>query len=149
MQPLWEVADFVRTLRRQMRFGEFSRAPLRLLRVELRENIAECDWMARAVDPWDADLSPSVRDRNLTEQALRDAMNVRDLLFSVFPDVATANIRVYREGELPSLIIAGMVKREEPPPKGTRSLAMRVKLCGLQFRLDDGRLEPLPREGPT
>ena len=36
MRQLWEVADFVRKMRRQMRFGELSRAPLKLLRMELR-----------------------------------------------------------------------------------------------------------------
>ena len=50
MRPLWEVADFVRSMRRQMRFGEFSRSPLRLLRVELREDTAECDWILRPPD---------------------------------------------------------------------------------------------------
>jgi len=56
MRPLWEVADFVRSMRRQMRFGEFSRSPLRLLRVELREDTAECDWILRPPDIWDDSL---------------------------------------------------------------------------------------------
>ena len=38
MRQLWEVADFVRKMRREMRFGEISRAPLQLLRVELRND---------------------------------------------------------------------------------------------------------------
>jgi hypothetical protein len=54
MRQLWEVADFVRTVRREMRFGELSRAPLRLLRLELREDAMECDWVARPPDVWDA-----------------------------------------------------------------------------------------------
>src|ERR1700721_552182 len=33
MKPVWDVADFVRGLRREMRFGELSRAPLKLLRL--------------------------------------------------------------------------------------------------------------------
>ena len=47
MNPFWKVADFVRSLRREMRFGQLSRAPLRLLRLELLEKTVVCDWMAR------------------------------------------------------------------------------------------------------
>ena len=61
MRPLWEVADFVRSIRRQMRFGELSRAPLQLLRVEFARTCAtvECDWIARPADTWDSNLRPS------------------------------------------------------------------------------------------
>src|SRR2546428_11687574 len=79
MNPFWEVADFVRGLRREMRFGELSRAPLRLLRLELRGDSVACDWIARPADVWDAGLQRDQRERNVSEQALRDAIRVRDL----------------------------------------------------------------------
>ena len=47
MKDLWEVGEFVRKIRARMRFGELSRAPLRLLRLELRGDTAQCDWLAR------------------------------------------------------------------------------------------------------
>jgi hypothetical protein len=149
MRALWELADFVRDVRRKMRFGELSRAPLSLLSLEWRGDSARCEWLARPADAWDADLSPSVRDRRVTEQALQDAVAVRDLLFSALPDLVTANLRVYRQGDPPELIIAGTVLRDYPALHGIRSVAMRVKLCGLQFQTRDGKLEPLLREGPT
>jgi hypothetical protein len=149
MRALWELADFVRDVRREMRFGELSRAPLQLLSLEWRGASAKCEWLARPADVWDAALSSSTRDRNVTEQALKDAVAVRDLLFSALPDLATANLRVYRDGEPPELIIAGTVMRDSRASNGIRSLAMRVKLCGLQFHMQDGKLEPLLREGPT
>lgn len=145
---LADVDVFVSRMRTRVRFGELSRAPLRLLRVEIRGDAIECEWMARPADPWDIDLSETVRERNIAEQALRDAVAVRQLLLSTFRWAATAAIRVYREGEVPELIIAGTVARESPSLTGIRSLAMRVKLCGLQFRLDDGRLQPLQAEAP-
>ena len=81
MQPLWEVADFVRKMRRQMRFGELSRAPLALLRMELRNDALECDWMARPPDAWDCSLRRAERDHNESLQALADAIAVRNLIF--------------------------------------------------------------------
>lgn len=149
MRTLWELGDFIRATRREMRFGELSRAPLRLLSVEWRGDSAKCEWMARPADVWDEDISRSIRERKVTEQALKDAIAIRDLLFSVIPGIRTANLRVYREGEPPELVIAGSVTRDSPALNGIRSLAMRVKLCGLQFHLENGKLEPLLREGPT
>jgi hypothetical protein len=149
MRALWELGDFVRAMRTEMRFGELSRAPLRLLSLEWRSNSVKCEWMARPADVWDADVSRSIRERKVTEQALKDAIAIRDLLFSVLPGIASANLRVYREGEPPELVIAGSVTRDSPALSGIRSLAMRVKLCGLHFHMENGKLEPLLREGPT
>jgi hypothetical protein len=149
MRALWELGYFVRAMRREMRFGELSRAPLRLLSLEWRSDSIKCEWMARPADVWDADLSRSIRERTVTEQALKDAIAIRDLLFSVLPGITSANLRVYREGEPPELVIAGSVTRDSPALSGIRSLAMRVKLCGLHFHLENGKLEPLLREGPT
>src|SRR5713226_6278057 len=49
-QWLWEASDFVRKVRLRMRFGEMSRLPLRLLRLELGHETAVCEWVARAND---------------------------------------------------------------------------------------------------
>jgi len=58
MKKLWEDADFVRNVHRRLRFGELSRARLKLLRLELRSDEAGCEWMARPADPWDTHVSP-------------------------------------------------------------------------------------------
>ncbi len=145
MKQLWDAADFVRRVRRQLRFGTLSRAPLRLLRLELRGDKAECEWMVRAPDPWDCDLPIAVAQQNQTLQALGDALLVRELLFDMLPDTHTAKFRVYRPaaGASAKLIITGTVTREDRPPLRVASEAMRAKLCGLHFRLEDGVLEPL------
>ena len=46
MKQLWEAADFIRNVHRRLRFGDLSRAPLKLLRLEVRGEEAECEWMA-------------------------------------------------------------------------------------------------------
>ena len=84
---------------------------------------------------------------NVSAQALRDAISIRALLFQMLPDISRAVLRVYRlTGESLELIITGVVRREEQAPATVRSLAMRAKLCGLQFWLDDGILESLHPE---
>ncbi len=147
MKQLWEFGNFVRGVRARMRFGELSRTPLRLLRLQLQDEKAECDWVARPADPWDSALERIVRDRQASSQALHDAIRIREMLFDALPEVRNAELRAYRQSarEPPHLIISGMVTREigTGNPKKVTSLAMQAKLYGFKFWLDDGVLVPL------
>jgi hypothetical protein len=150
MQQLWEVSDFVRKLQVRMRFGKLSRAPLKLLRFELRGNLAECEWMARPADPWDADLPPSIGERNASAQALEDSLAVRWMLFAAMPGVSSAVFRVYRavKGAEAELIIVGTVERDAKVAGNIRSLAMRAQLFGFRFWMDNGVLGTLQPNAP-
>jgi hypothetical protein len=145
---LSQIGHFIRAQRIQMRFGELSRAPLRLLRLELRGNSAECDFMSRPTDEWDRDIPRRVGDLNVSTQALQDAIALRDLLFFALPGVDTAALRVFRESPAGEheLIITGTVTREQQTSRYIASVAMRAKLLGLQFWLEDGILEVLRSE---
>jgi len=145
MRYLCEIGDFIRRIRVQARFGTLSREPLRLLRLQLSGTLIECEWIAREADQWDASLPRYVRERNISAQALEDAITVKKLLFSLMPDVDAALLRVYRRlsDESPELIITGTVRRNEQPTFSVHSLVMRAKLCGLQFSLEDGILGTL------
>jgi hypothetical protein len=145
MRLLWEVADFARAVRREMRFGEISRAPLKLLRMELRNDSVECDWIARTPDIWDSSLRRPVRDRNESQQALLDAITVRNLVFDALPKIDCAVLRAFRQParEPPEMILLGTVSREAPEVHRVNSLAMRAKLYGFCFILEDGFLRPM------
>ena len=145
MKELWQVKEFVRRIRTRMRFGELSRAPLRLLRMQLRGDAAECDCIARPPDRWDAELPSRVGQRNASAQALKDAIAIRGALFRVFPDLYSAVIRVYRRASSDrlELIVEGTVTRDQKAPAAVRSLTMRAKLLGFQFWLDEGVLEDM------
>jgi hypothetical protein len=147
MRLFWEIADFGRAMHRQLRFGELSRARLRLLRLEWRGDVAECEWMARPADKWDVHLPEGVRRRNESQQALQDAIAVRELLFAAMPEVESASLRVFRQSdEASDLIIVGTVTRGQEIPRRVLSAAMQAKLLGFQFWLEDGILEALQSE---
>ena len=148
MRVIWEIADFGRAVHRQMRFGKLSRAPLHLIRVEWRADVAECDWIARPADEWDRDLPRQVREGHVSEQTLRDVIAMRELLFGALSGVDTASLRVFRQSAdgARDLIITGIVTRGERVPRNIPSTAMRAKLLGLRFRLEDGALEALQTE---
>lgn len=151
-----DVGLFVRGLRVQLRFGELTRSPLRLIRFELNENEAECDWVARQPDPWDADLRPEIGRRHASLQALQDAVDVRQLLFEILPDINIARVRVYRESSNRGreMIISGQVHRNTPSFRTVRSIAMRAKLLGFRFSLENdflmsGRFGEEPQYEPA
>jgi hypothetical protein len=116
--------------------------------MEWRSDVVECDWMARPADPWDRDLNRQVSGANASQQALRDAIAVRKLLFSALPEVESASLRAFRQSPegTPELIITGTVTREEDIARNVPSLAMQAKLLGFQFWMEDGFLETLQSE---
>jgi hypothetical protein len=148
MRVLWGISDLGRAIRRQLRFGELSRSPLQLLRLEWRGDVAECDWLARPADVWDQDLPPNSGDKHFAEQALRDAIAMRELLFDALPGVDAASLRAFRQsaGGALDLIVLGTVNRGDKVSRKVSSTAMRAKLLGFQFWLQDGILEALPSE---
>jgi hypothetical protein len=116
--------------------------------LQWEDEVVQCDWLARSPDVWDLDLSEQVRDSNASAQALEDALAVRALLLSALPEVQNADLRVFRncrDGKS-ELIIVGRVSRDTGPNGEVVSLAMRAKLSGLQFWLEDGVLKALEEE---
>lgn len=148
MKQLFEVANFVRRLRTQMRFGELSRSPLRLLRFTLEGDAAECDWLARPADAWDEVLPRQVGERHASMQALQDAVAIRKMIFGLLPEIRTVELRAFRQSarEPPRLVISGTVIRQEAEVAKVTSPVMRAKLYGFRFWLDDGVLVTLQPE---
>jgi len=148
MNTIFDLGNFVRQWRSRLKYGELSRAPLGLLRIEMREDHAACDWLARRPDVWDSSIPRNRGSQLESEQALRDAIGVSQLLFGVLPEVDEAQFRAFRQSarEPPGLIIAGNLRRESPSVLRVPSLAMRAKLYGFHFWLEDGVLLPLDGE---
>ena len=144
MRPVQDIAEFLWKIRTRIRFGELSRMPLTLLRFELVGANAMCEWVCREPDPWDVHVPRAVRYRNAGMQALLDAMVVREMLFRAIPQTREAKFRVYQELEgARELIITGLVSRDDEVPPRVSSPAMRAKLYGFHFLMQEGLLEPL------
>jgi hypothetical protein len=142
MKNIFEVADFLRNTRRKLRFGELSRAPLHLLRLEINEYRVKCDWYMRPADEWDDTLPAAVRENNQSMQAFLDAMRVRELLFATFREISIAELRVFRPSgeETPELVMAGTVRRDDDVPARIGSVVMQAILLGFHFSFSNGAL---------
>jgi hypothetical protein len=146
VEQLCNVSHLLRGLSVKMRFGELSRAPLHLLRLNLLGEIVRCDWLARSPDPWDAYLSQSIRERHSSLQTLKDAIDVRALLFETLPHVETADFRVYRSSadDVREMIITGCAQRNDNSSRRVHSLVMRAKVLGFRFHLEGDVLRKIP-----
>jgi hypothetical protein len=145
-EQLFNINRFLFSLRTQLRFGELTRAPLKLLRLQIVADVVECDWLARLSDPWDADLPPRLGRRHSSLQTLRDAIDVRALLFYAIPDADTVYFRIYRENavQMREMVVTGCSQRNDNSARAVHSLAMRAKVLGFRFRLEDGILCKMP-----
>ncbi len=149
MRELLDATDFLSKARRRMRFGDFSREPLRLLRLEWRGESVEIDWLMRPADQWDSDLPTHLVEEHQTLQALRDALSLRDIVFESFSGVNSAELRMFRahSDHRPELMMTGSVNRSNEAYPRVASVAMRAMLCGFRFTLAEGVLAsmtPLP-----
>ena len=151
MNQILGAIGFFQAIRNQMRFGEFSRLPIRLQRFSIAADTAECDWFMRPPDPWDVSLPARQREEHLTQQALLDGLKIRELIFRGFPQVQRAELKVFRECEsedqLHELVMTGTVLRETEVLPRVASLVMRAKLYGFRFSLDGGALERMGSSG--
>ena len=140
-----DVSQFLFRMRVQLRFGRLSRAPLKMLRLEIKPEIVECDFLSRAGDPWDVDLPKRLAEKHLTLQVFRDAIDLRSVLFFSLPNVETARLRIYREAEpgVRELIMVGDVHRNDHSARWVHSLAMRARVLGFRFQLVEDTLKSM------
>jgi len=147
IRVLFDTATFLRRARKMKRFDDFSRSPLRLLRLEWKESWAECDWLMRPADQWDRELSTRLVEEHETLQALRDAVGLRNLIFESFAGLNRAELRMFKAKAScqPELMITGSLQRSNEVLLRVGSVAMQAKLCGFRFSLAEGVLESMTR----
>jgi hypothetical protein len=104
--------------------------------------------VARDPDPWDSTLPGIVGKRHASLQALKDAIETRALIFATVPEAEYVLIRLYRRSTQNALetVVFGYLRRQQGAFRHIHSLAMRAKLLGFRFRLEDEILHPLRTE---
>jgi len=135
---LTRASHFIRDFRFRLRHGELSRAPLKMIRFQVEGGSIQCDWMPRAPDPWDMHLPATQQLKHSSLQALKDALNVRALLFDAFPDAESAEVRIFREYDdyRREIVITGLLHRNDNSARNVQSLVMRAKILGFRFRME-------------
>jgi len=142
---LTRASHFIRDFGSRLRHGELSRAPLKMIRFQVEGASIQCDWMARAPDPWDAGLPTVMQLKHSSLQALKDAVNVRALLFDAFPVAESAEVRIFREYDeyRRELVITGLLHRNDNSARSVQSLVMRAKILGFRFHMEGDVLRKL------
>ena len=141
-KQLCDAGLFLRQLRMQLRFGELTRRLFGFFIFKFTDSIAECDWVARQQDPWDA---VSIRRHWSTP---RFATGIKGC--DRHPLVALCHSAGYRlwlvcasianSSHPREVIIIGDVRRRDSTFRSVHSIAMRAKLIGFRFSMEDGML---------
>jgi len=140
MKLIHEAAQFLKLARKSLRRGEATREPLTILRFEWRGDTVECDWLIRAASLAERErtVQPAVEPQ--TQQAFRDALDLRQLVFESFPAVMQARLRMFRSNRNHQLelLMVGQVNRLDQSFEREPLLMTRARLSGFQFVLSDG-----------
>lgn len=120
---------------------------MKLLWLEWKPERVEWDWLTRPADPWDADLPPRLVRERETLQALRDALDLRQMIFQSFPSAMNAELHMFRfdANHQPELIMSGSVARTNEVLERVSSVVIRARFCGFQFTLASGVLQGTTR----
>ena len=102
----------------------------------------QVEWIAREVHPWDRNRPPMSVQKLYTLQCLQDTHTAIEGLFNEIPEVEALDIRIF-SAPSQSVVIAGLVHREDLTHAVFDSPAMNLKTLGVSFRMSNWRLEPL------
>lgn len=142
MNAILHAARLLGLTERKLKRGILSRQPLTMLRLEWRGDRVEADWIIRPPDYWDLGMSAQQVAERQAEQALTDALAVRELVFEAFPAISSACLRAFRPDAKRrlELVILGRVDRMQEGSGRVSSILMRAQLAGFEFSLLDGIL---------
>jgi hypothetical protein len=114
---------------------------LQLESVDLRLRIA---WRARELHAWDRDLPPERATRRFTRQCLTDTEAALERLFTAYPGVDLIEMTVHEpDPGSTGILMIGSVSRKEFESWHPLSIAMHLRLVGVNYLLVDGRIQRL------
>lgn len=94
----------------------------------------QLEWHARAVHPWDRDLSTCRQVEAYFEQAVADTDVAIRRVFQRLPEIDVIEIRVLDTQDPTKIMLAGVVTREDALASNqSYSPKMRLKMMGIQY----------------
>jgi hypothetical protein len=101
-------------------------------------------WRARDVHPWDSDLAADRKALRLVEQTFSDTLAALERLFIALPEVDVIDLRVHEtDTRKHGTLLRGLIPRREFETCRMESLAMRLRMLGVEYNLVNSYLEPL------
>jgi hypothetical protein len=131
-----------RALRLQPR-GAIAHDVLHLRALSLRLRV---EWRARDVHPWDHDLSEQRQAQLFARQCLEDVDTAITRLFERVPEMHVLEV-VVRAPRSNSVIMFGVVHREDLRGASHLALEMKLRTIGMKYQLFDCRFESMVSDG--
>jgi hypothetical protein len=101
-------------------------------------------WRARNIHPWDRDLGGDRRALRVVEQTFSDTQAALERLFMALPEVDVIDLRVMEtEAGKQGTLLSGSVSRRDFETWRPSSIAMRLRLLGINYSLVNSRFEPI------
>jgi hypothetical protein len=128
------------------RRGEARSDGLSLLEVSFKLTV---NWRARDIHPWDRDLPEVQAAPRLLDQTLQDAEAAVERIFSAFPEANTLELNVFEKDPASNrVIMSGLVARSDLKRCASSSIAMRLRMLGINYCVANQRLEPIATGTP-
>jgi hypothetical protein len=101
-------------------------------------------WRARDIHPWDRDLPEDRAVGRLLDQTLHDTEDAVERIFSAFPEASTLELNVFeKEPASNKVIMSGLVERSDVGRCESSSIAMRLRMLGINYCVEDQRLDAI------
>lgn len=140
------VSAFLRRFRLRLNYGGLSRAQIKLLRFELEGVSVKCHWLARQHPAVERGQANEQQRLHYSMQVLKDAIDIRSMLFESLPQIEEGYLEVYRNASISLIqerIVLGYVQRNDHSSRNLHSIERRARNLGFNFQLESGDLQPL------
>jgi hypothetical protein len=123
------------------RRGEVRSDGLDLLEASVKLSVS---WRARGIHPWDRELPEQRTAGQLLDQTLHDTEDAVERIFAAFPEASTLELDVFENDPSSNrVVISGAVDRSDVGRCDSSSIAMRLRMLGINYRVENRRLEVL------
>ncbi|HKU24091.1 MAG TPA: hypothetical protein VJQ54_01400 [Candidatus Sulfotelmatobacter sp.] len=144
LRAAWKLRRVSRALGKALalhRRGEVRSDGLSILEGSIKLTVS---WRARDIHPWDRDLPKDRAAGRLLDQTLHDTEDAVERIFSAFPEASSLELNVFENDPSSNkVIMSGVVERSDLGRCEASSIAMRLRMLGINYRVGHDRLDPI------